>query len=211
MRIENTNIYNSFMAIRGIRNSYDSWDDCDSVGIGVFYGIKWSSYNHCQIGEKDSKLMQSLVKAGSSHRKFLRQIFVSVDMTLPIFLWSEMDTYRVATVRNSCSTMHTLARRILTKDDFEYEPDPVVLGVLNINIKEYQNEKDDDAKNQLFLRLKNSLPSGFLQKATMTFNYETLLNMYLQRRSHRLPQWGIICGWIVNLPLMNLVLGVSNV
>ena len=206
MNIEKTLVYNTFPAIHGIRNSYNSWEDCDSQGIGIYEQDGWASYNHCLIGAKDLKLMTSLNKAGTSHRKFLRQIFVCVDLTLPVFVWQEMDTYKVATVRNSCSTMHTITHRTLNQDDFEYTIDDMTLYKLNSAILAYQSETNSEAKDQIFLNIKNSLPAGFLQKATMTFDYETLLNIYHQRKNHRLPQWHRICRWIKGLPLMEFLI-----
>ena len=207
MNIERTLIYNTFPAIHGIRNSYNSWEDCDSQGVSIYENdTGWASYNHCLIGTKDLKLMGSLVKAGSSHRKFLRQIFVCVDLKLPVFVWQEMDTYKISTVRNSCSTMHTITHRTLTQEDFEYKIDELTLYKINSFILLYQSEQSSDAKEKIFLTIKNMLPSGFLQKATMTFDYETLLNIYHQRKNHRLPQWHKVCDWIKTLPLMEFII-----
>ena len=206
MNIEHAFVYNLFPAILGIRNAYNSWADCDSQGISIFEDNEWTSYNHCLLGENDKKLMLALNKSGSSHRKFLRQVFVHVNLTLPIFLFSELDTYKVSTVRNSCSTMHTRMRRTLNQDDFEYPIAQESLLYINGCIERYQKEEDKEKKELLFLEIKNMLPSGFLQMASMTFNYETLLNMYQQRKAHRLPQWKRICRWIKKLPMMDLLI-----
>jgi len=160
------------------------------------------------LGRGDLRLAQKLIRRGAEHRKFLRQIIIWADLTLPRYVWQELDTYKVATVRNSCSTMHKLGHRDLTVDDFQ---DGVVgeaaLELLNVKGRAYREHKNYEAVRQM----KKLLPEGFLQKATYTMSYETALAMFMQRRNHRLPEWRFdaekgalesICNWIWHLPYM---------
>ena len=214
MRIEHTEVYGFRAALRGMRNPMDSWDKSDSKfgSSKSWYVRNWAieAVEHPMIGPNDMKLVLKLIKGGSEHRKFLRQIFVTFDITVPIFVWSELDTYKVATVRNSCSTMHTLGLRDLTQDDFELGCDCEYLGKLNEYGEAFRKAKiikDTKAMNLIRHKYKNALPSGFLQKATYTMNYETALAMYFQRKNHRLPEWdvrepGSICAYIESLPYM---------
>lgn len=192
MRIENTQIFGFEAAIRGARNSRESWDKSDSLYV---YS---NPNNDVDIGPNDLKLLSNLVKAGPSDSKFTRMIQVWVDMTLPLFLWSEFDTYKVGVTRNSCSTMYKLGTRDLTLDDFE---ESIVMdGFLkefNALAKKY---REDKTNKELFFELKSILPSGFLMKSTLNMNYQVLRTIYFQRRNHRLKQWHTICEWIENLP-----------
>jgi hypothetical protein len=150
-----------------------------------------------------------LVKGGGEHRKFLRQIIIWADLTLPRYCWQEVDTYKVATVRNSCSTMHKLGSRELTQEDFELPVTQTCLNDLNMLIRELQGKKEQKSKEVRDVRreLKNVLPEGFLQKATYTMSYETALAWLRQRSNHRLDEWNIkvpgsLCNWVVGLPYM---------
>lgn len=213
MKIENTDVSNFGSALRAMRNPMNSWDRSDS------------NLNAIHIGADDLKLACKLVRGGSEHRKFLRQIIVWADFTLPRYVWQEMDTYKVATVRNSCSTMHKLGHAALEPEDFELQHvNQATLEGLNLAGECYRS-KDPfvivpgaawatlDVEERTVLKdydivrwMKGTLPESFLQKATMTFSYETLLSMYMQRHNHRLPQWsggsGSICNWIYHLPYM---------
>jgi hypothetical protein len=180
MKIENTEVYGIKPAIRGMRNPLNSWDKSDSFGDEP-YGF--------YLGENDKILSQKLTKAGAEHSKFLRQIQVWVDLSLPRYIWSEFDTYRFNT-KNSCSTMHTLMRKELTNEDFEYRIPQDYIDTLN---------KEINIKGNIGY-IKNLLPEGFIQKRTVNTNYAELLNMYNQRKFHKLPQWHEICEWILKLP-----------
>jgi hypothetical protein len=192
MKIENTQVFGFEAAIRGARNSRESWDKSDSLYV---YS---NPNNDVDIGPNDLKLLSNLVKAGPSDSKFTRMIQVWVDMTLPLFLWSEFDTYKVGVTRNSCSTMYKLGTRDLTLDDFE---ESIVMdGFLkefNTLVKKY---REDKTNKELFFELKSILPSGYLMKSTLNMNYQVLRTIYFQRRNHRLRQWHTICEWIENLP-----------
>lgn len=194
MKFENTSVYNIYNAILGARNPMNSWDRSDSV----FNGYKGKIEN-TEIGENDLKLAQSLIKAGSEHRKFLRQIFVSVDITAPLFFFKEMDTYKVGTVANSTSTMHKLASTPITKDCFECS-DLMwtdVIERLEETRQRYLRTKNKDDWKELIV----NLPESWLQKRTVTMNYENILNMVHQRSKHRLVEWSkSFIDWASSLP-----------
>lgn len=181
------------VAMRAMRNPLDSWDLGDTE----------DGY----MGLADAALAKKLIKAGKSDRKFLRMINVSFDVKGPIYWWSEFDTYKVGVTRLSCSTMHTLGKRKLTHEDFEE-------GVVNHYVLEEINSiigttLDGDGKRSasVIRRLKMLLPSGFLQQATIATNYEAVINMYMDRRNHRLPEWSeTFCGWVKSLPYMHWML-----
>ena len=214
MKFENTEVFNFEGALRGMRNPLNSWDKSDSA-----YMILADVTSHYNIGSNDMDLAQKLIKAGSAHRKFMRQIFVSVDITAPIYWWKEMSTYKVATVANSTSTMHKLATTPITKECFEmddydgslimYEREPYNLDQYTDDVwesvicycetlrKRYLETKD----NRYWKELIRLLPESWLQTRTWTANYETLRTIYFDRRNHKLSEWNKFCnGWISKLP-----------
>lgn len=197
IKIEYTEVWGFKHAIRGARNPLESWDKSDSV----FYADNFI------IGPNDLALMKKLAKAGDpSHRKFLRQIFVSCDWVAPLYWWKEEDQYKIATTTDSCSTMHTLHKRDVTLDDLSIEhlnKDSLVamknvLHEINKNRQTYVITKDKDAWWQMI----QLLPDTYNQRRTWTGNYETLISMYDQRKSHKLDEWHTICEWIKTLPYM---------
>jgi hypothetical protein len=210
MLIENVEVFGWKSALRGMRNPMNSWDKGDSVFYSGQPLIRQGDYEvftpeSPNVGPKDLRLASSLVRAGDEHGKFARQIVVWADWTLPLLLWSEVDTYKQFVVRDSCSTMHRLGRQDITEEDFEdRETGPGVLADLNALAAEFRTTGSDET----LYRLKKRLPCGFLQKATMLLNYQVLRNMYLQRRFHRLSLWNIknsgarlsLCKWIGSLP-----------
>jgi len=201
MKFENTAVYNVDGAIRGMRNPLSSWDRSDSAWRdGVFV-----------IGEADLTLAKKLIAGGTEHRKFLRQIFVSVDITAPIYWWSEFDTYKVGTTANSTSTMHTLAKRPITPDMFERDNPPVEgddefwqdLCAQLEQLRQKYNETQDYA---YFRALKQRLPTAFLQTRTVSLNYEVILNILRQRTHHRLREWSRdFIAWARSLPYQELL------
>lgn len=212
MKFENTEVFNFKGALRGMRNPFESWDKGDSDYIEEDGGIIFF------IGENDLLLAQKLIKAGSEHRKFMRQIFVSVDITAPLYWWKEFDTYKVGTVANSCSTMHKLADTPITESCFAYPPlsdriNPMAevirkhkmseIDYLERLRKEYNKTVNKDIKKELWKALITDLPEGWLQKRTVTMNYENLLGICSkgQRRFHKLTEWSeaFIC-WARTLP-----------
>lgn len=192
-------------AIRGMRNPMNSWNKSDT----------FVDYDLVLLGNKDKELMKRLVHAGPSHRKFLRQIFVSVDITAPLYWWKEFDTYKVGTVANSCSTMHKIHDKEFTLDDFSVEhlnddvlnkPFKDIISCLNFFRQLYVQDHDKDSWWQMI----QLLPSSYNQKRTVTMNYENLLNIYETRRNHKLDEWKDFCKWIERLPNAELITGEEN-
>ena len=163
------------------------------IGVGLSYGLTSEySYLHCMSEEKRNRLVQiagNLAKKGGGEDKFLRQIICWWDVKAPRFWWCEADTYKVATTAQSESTMHTIMHRELTQEDFEYEIPVFLLGQLNELIEGYRETKDKNA----FIKLKNMLPEGFLQRRVWSLSLANMKNIYAQRKNHRLPQWHQVC------------------
>lgn len=221
MKFENTEVMNFEGAIRGMRNPLESWDKSDSryIDIESEEGIELQSKGiYYKIGKNDLTLMQKLIKAGSEHRKFLRQIFVSVDITAPLYWWKEFDTYKVGTVANSTSTMHKLASTPITMDCFEtddFENCPIEsccqyadkidsFWICLISALEELRQKYNETKDKRYWKeLIRLLPESWLQKRTVTMNYENLLAMCSkgQRRFHKLTEWSkSFIDWARSLP-----------
>lgn len=224
MKFENTDVWGFEHALRGMRNPLNSWDKGDSGYIDRRFNDQF------YIGKNDLDLAQRLIKAGSEHRKFLRQIFVSVDVTAPLFWWKEFDTYKVGTVVNSTSTMHKLVDTPITSDCFEmgdysdltwFDKENYIdfdknklncMSTVWSNLIYYleqlrQNYKETKDK-RYWKELIRLLPESWLQKRTVTMNYENILNMYHQRKNHKLNEWSgkddptksNFCSWILELP-----------
>jgi hypothetical protein len=217
MKIENVEVYGWRSALRGMRNPMESWDRSDSKFCSVapvvpilpwlYHGILTTE--NPIMGPNDMSLALTLIKGGGSHRKFLRQIMVIWDISIPRMIWQEYDTYKVATVRNSCSTMHKLGSRDLEPCDMEGYREAVdrpQLDLINRLGAVYRADRTAENLHELKLRL----TEAFLQKSTCTFNYETALKMYFDRKGHRMPEWsgpGGICEWIMRLPYMQQFIG----
>ena len=188
-------------AIRGMRNPFNSWDKSDSKQNAVT-----AEYD---IGKNDLELMQKLVKAGSDHSKFMRMINVTVDVTAPLYWWKEADTYKVGTVRNSCSTMHKITEKEFTVDDFSHEHmTNNTLSILRLTIKtlnEYRKLSVRTGDKEYWWQLIQSLPSCYNQRATLQLNYAVLRNIYHSRKNHKLNEWHDFCTWIEHLPYSELI------
>lgn len=240
IKIENTDVYGFEAAIRGMRNPLNSWDKSDS-----YYGCEEVRCMECDvrsdcnrlypsksyhIGENDLALMKKLAAAGNDHGKFMRMITVTCDIVAPLYWWKEFDTYKVGTVANSCSTMHKIADKEFTLDDFscEHLDDKLILGLEANN-----NRTEDDlcitAKSLLGIivstlncyrteYLKTSdklwwwqmiqlLPCSYNQRRTVQLNYAVLKNMYHARKNHKLDEWHDFCHWIEELPYSELITG----
>ena len=203
MKFENTEVWGFEHAVRGMRNPLNSWDKSDSGYIDRRFNDQF------YIGKNDLDLAQRLIKAGSEHRKFLRQIFVSVDITAPLYWWKEFDTYKVGTVANSTSTMHKLASTPITLDCFELTSVKLCeagkqyfqeLENMRIRYNELKNTDAEKAK-RYWKALIQLLPESWLQKRTVTMNYENVLNMYRHRKNHKLSEWSkSFCDWVKTLP-----------
>ncbi|MBQ1662894.1 MAG: hypothetical protein II054_10355 [Treponema sp.] len=199
--IEKTEIFGWEAAIRGMRNSFNSWDKSDSG-----YDKETGKYT---VGSADSELMDRLSRSGPSHAKFLRYINVTMDVTAPRYWWAEMDTYKVGTVRNSCSTMHKVQSKEFTREDFSCEHlDEDSLKTLDMLIstinsaRDRFNEKKDKSDWWQMIQL---LPASLNQKATIQLNYQVLQGIYATRKNHRLDEWHDFCGWIESLPMSTLI------
>ena len=195
LEINRVSVMNFENAIRGARNPMNSWHRMDS---------HYDENGNYVLGPNDLSLAMRLAKAGSDHRKYMRQIFVSVDITAPLYWWKEYDTYKVATTANSTSTMHKITSKAFSRDDFSHDHmneealaclDQVIV-VLEKLRKEYLETKD----KQVWYSLIQLLPSSYQQMRTCSLNYETLVNIYHSRKNHKLQEWHVVCDWIKTLP-----------
>lgn len=213
IKFENTRVYNFMGAIRNMRNSWQSWDKIDSFNWTETNGDPGceSNVENFVLGEEDKKLALKLVRAGSDHAKFMRQILVSVDIIAGNELWKELDTYKVATVANSTSMMHTLGKRLLTADDFSFDKP---LSAIAQNQIDAANEAVqawwDSGKKQgspEWRDMQKSIPVGFVYRRGYTCNYQVLQNIYRSRKNHRLSEWHEMAEWIESLPYSELITG----
>ena len=242
IKIEDVDVMGIRKAIKGMSNAMNSWDksdsypavDCKKCGKVEREGVCRKEDRDCTgfecyaVGEKDMELAKRLIKAGSSDRKFLRMIHVQADVTAPLYWWKEYDTYKVGTVANSCSTMHTIHKRDLTIDDFSQEHLSErsmsflqnLIEQINRNrslyvkgFKGVPGDNDYDVKpydKAYWWQMIQLLPSSFNQMRTIDLDYETLLNIYFQRRHHKLDEWVEFCKWIETLPYMKEFLGLDK-
>lgn len=200
-------------AIRGMRNPMNSWDKSDSFVLAREDG----SLSNLQIGKNDLKLMQSLVKAGTDHSKFMRMINVTMDITAPLYWWKQWDTYNVGTVSNSCSTMHKIHSKEFVLNDFSYEyldtitkydvnnhtNNTSALDVLKLTIDVLNSYRDiylQTKSKYYWYQLICLLPNSYNQKRTVQLNYQVLRNMYFARKNHKLDEWVKFCNNIEQLP-----------
>lgn len=228
IRIENTGVYGFEAAIRGMRNPMNSWEKSDSYpavdcgkcgkiereGCCPAEGRDCTGFYCYEIGKNDLKLMKTLVAAGPDHGKFLRMITVTLDIIAPLYWWKEFDTYKVGTVANSCSTMHKIADKEFTLDDFSHEYlNEKSLYMLNDTIQ-YLN-----AVREAFIETKDKhywwqmiqlLPSSYNQRRTVQLNYAVLKNIYHARKGHKLDEWNQFCQWIEGLPYSELITNNGN-
>lgn len=228
IKLENTEVSGWQAAIRGMRNPMNSWDKSDSSvceGRSSRCDTCWlkpeDDYAPCYsatehkgtlyvVGEQDLDLMKKLVQAGSDHSKFMRMINVTVDITAPMYWWKEADTYKVGTVRNSCSTMHKVHAKEFELDDFSHEhlnedvinnPFNAIINCLNFFRELYIHNGDKSDWWQII----QLLPSSYNQRATLQLNYAVLRNIYHSRKNHKLDEWHTFCHWIESLPYSELI------
>nr|DAQ37131.1 MAG TPA: hypothetical protein [Caudoviricetes sp.] len=242
LKIENAEIMGWEHAIRGMRNPKNSWVKSDS-GVCATHGPAHCAdcvYTDCHaddveistkyiLGSNDLNLMTTLRNAGTDHRKFMRMITVYLDITAPLYWWKEFDTYKVGTVANSCSTMHKIAAKEFTLEDFSHEhlcDDELalleeIIARLNMNRVVFiaENDKQVDRytvmsdecyakyKKTLWWQMIQLLPSSYNQRRTVMLNYEVLANIYKSRRNHKLDEWHTLCNWIEGLPYSELITG----
>ena len=195
LKVERISVMNFENAIRGARNPLNSWARMDSY---------YDEDGNYVLGDNDLSLATRLAKAGSDHRKFLRQIMVSMDITAPLYWWKEFDTYKVGTVANSTSTMHKIQAKEFTRDDFSCDRMTddclaaldAVIAYLESERVRFVETKDKSAWHNMI----QLLPSSYNQMRTVTMNYEVLINMYYARRYHKLAEWHTLCDAIMALP-----------
>lgn len=239
LKIENTEVLGWGAAIRGMRNPLNSWEKSDSQFVrdpdygcfGVCPCAELVDCDCCHVGPNDLKLMNTLRNAGTDHRKFMRMITVYLDITAPLYWWKEFDTYKVGTVANSCSTMHKIADKEFTLEDFSHEHllsmanndagDALFLNDANnirvdgddllgliINVLNYYRGRYIKTKDKRYWwQLIQLLPSSYNQKRTVMLNYEVLANIYKSRRHHKLDEWHTLCDRIESLPYSKLITG----
>ena len=204
--LESTSVMNFENAIRGARNPMNSWNRMDSY---------YDESGNFIMGPNDLNLAQRLTRAGSDHRKFIRQIFVSVDFTAPLYWWKEYDTYKVATVANSTSTMHKIASKPFELSDFSHDHmNEKALASLKQTIEvleELRQEYLETKDKEVWYSMIQLLPTNYHQLRTCSMNYETLMNIYYARRHHKLDEWHVVCDWIASLPYAKeLILSVEQ-
>ena len=229
IKIENVEVVGWEAAIRGMRNPMNSWEKSDSK-VHICECEQWphnikKSFN--EVGPNDLNLMKRLRNAGTDHRKFMRMITVYLDITAPLYWWKELDTYKVGTVTNSCSTMHKIAAKEFALEDFSHEhmldveneaiefnnvPGDywnsiaildITIRVLNMYRQRYLETKD----KKYWWQMIQLLPSSYNQRRTVMLNYEVLANIYKSRKDHKLDEWRDFCKWIKTLPYSELITG----
>lgn len=223
LKIEKTEVVGWEAAIRGMRNPMNSWEQsdsgfCDVIGDNFGSIIKPANY---RVGPNDYDLMTRLRNAGTDHRKFMRMIEVYVDITAPLYWWKEFDTYKVGTVANSCSTMHKIAAKEFTLEDFSHEhlSEPAI-SILKNTVEALNQARDlylgysgfkhrwgDWEKKHYWWQMIQLLPSSYNQKRTIMMSYEVLANIYKSRRHHKLDEWHTLCDWIEDLPYSEMITG----
>lgn len=227
LKIDNFEVLGWEHAIRGMRNPMNSWEKSDSFcnfecrDCSDWDKCGWAHsdmfghgdpYRHKgYVGPNDHDLMMRLRKAGTDHRKFMRMITVYLDITAPLYWWKEFDTYKVGTVANSCSTMHKIAEKRFTLDDFSTDQ----LFIESISVLDYTISHLNDMRDRYLMtkdkcywwQMIQLLPSSYNQKRTVMLNYEVLANIYKSRKDHKLDEWHTFCHWIEELPYSEIILG----
>ena len=238
LKLENTEVVGWEAAIRGMRNPKNSWEKSDTqVGCAGVECRSCLMKRYCDtgnemmppmVGPNDHTLMMQLRNAGTDHRKFMRMIVVYLDITAPLYWWKEFDTYKVGTVANSCSTMHKIADKEFTFDDFGHEKlinsacmeiqeqhitwSPMqVLATTIACLNAYRDLYLKTGDKKYWWQMIQLLPSSYNQRRTVMFNYEVLANMYKSRRHHKLDEWHTFCDWVESLPYSELITGANKV
>lgn len=236
LKITETEVFGWKAAIRGMRNAHESWDKSDSgycLDTLACHNCKWNRLTEVKcktnidnhifvVGKDDFTLMKKLVAAGTDHSKFMRMIHVQCDWEAPLYWWKEADTYKVGTVRNSCSTMHKITEHEFDMDMFSHEhlfdfcpsehhnsTDILEIAIEHLNaMRKVLNslDKDDPLRKEYWWQLIQLLPSSYNQKATMDLNYQVLRNMYHPRKYHKQDEWRVdFCNWVKSLPYSELI------
>lgn len=227
IRIENIDVYGFESAIRGMRNPLNSWDKSDSFYCGDVsdcnscrfddVGCSHIDYGDYVIGENDIDLMQRLFKGGTEHRKFMRMINVTMDITAHHTWWSEFDTYKVGTVRNSCSKMHKIHVKEFVKDDFSTEGidecggrTVEVFEIVKDELERLRKSFNETKEKKYWRAIIELLPMGYNIRATVQMNYEVAYNIIKQRKGHKLNEWHELAKVLLNLPYMKEIIGVME-
>lgn len=231
LKIENVKVIGWEHAIRGMRNPMNSWgksDSCWRYGFpcGPGYAeVEYSDDATFYVGPNDRELMKRLSAAGTDHRKFMRMIVAYLDIVAPLYWWKEFDTYKIGTVANSCSTMHKIAEKEFTIDDFSTEHlfpevreafETSIIKALNIfrdlylGFDGFKEQCSEHKKKEYWWQMIQLLPSSYNQRRTIMLNYEVLANIYKSRRNHKLDEWRTLCDWIETLPCHELITGGSE-
>lgn len=220
LKIENTEVLGWEHAIRGMRNPMNSWAKSDSE-VSVCECERWPhdiKKSFACLGSNDLDLMTRLCNAGTDHRKFMRMLVVYVDLIGPLYWWKEFDTYKVGTVANSCSTMHKIAEKEFTLEDFSHEHLIVAsLNSLKRTIEDLNScregyfderiKRHPEWRKEVWWQMIQLLPTSYNQRRTVMLNYEVLANIYKSRRNHKLDEWHTFCDWIEGLPYSELITG----
>lgn len=249
LKIEKTEVIGWEAAIRGMRNPKNSWEKSDSIFVedgyyhdisgndGPYNGTVTDTETFFEMGDNDYDLMTRLRNAGTDHRKFMRMVAVYLDITAPLYWWKEFDTYKVGTVANSCSTMHKIAAKEFTIDDFSHEhllhptsegderkvpfvdvspyaeggimfsPKGVLERVVIPMLNNCRDRLLETKDKTYWWQMIQLLPSSYNQRRTIMLNYEVLANIYKSRRNHKLDEWHTFCDWIETLPYSELITG----
>lgn len=209
LEVENIEVWGFEHAIRGMRNPLNSWSKSDS-GFSQFFSRYGETENTVLLGKNDLQLMQKLYKAGTEHRKYLRQIFVSMDIIAPLYWWKEFDTYKIGTVANSCSTMHKIHSKEFELDDFSHEHLPMIAIEMLENLVIFLN-----SARTMYLKTKDKnywwqliqlLPTSYNQKRTITMNYENVFSIIKQRTGHKLDEWNMFIKRLKQLPYVKEIM-----
>ena len=205
--LSNAVVFGWHSAIMGMRNPMNSWAKSDSAFFSDF---------SCQIGQNDLALMKALIKSGTEHRKFLRMLHVQMDIEAPLYWWKEFETYKIGTVSNSCSTMHKIAAKEFTLDDFSHEHigdvpncDPMYYAALEGTIMALNEARRcfiDTKDKKYWWQMIQLLPSSYNQRRTIDLNFEVLLKQYRERKNHKLDEWHTYCDWIKEIALLNAII-----
>lgn len=209
IKVENMEFWGFDHAIRGMRNPLNSWSRSDTI-YGEYYGLDENGdeirlpYKKPMIGNNDLTLMKRLYAGGQPHRKYLRQIFVAMDITAPLYWWKEFDTYKVGTTANSCSTMHKIAAKPFELDDFSFDHlyyDGIdCLDTIIQKLNEYRKKFNETKKKGDWWQMIQLLPSSYNQLRTVTMTYENVMNMLDYRQGHKLDEWNEFCKILLELP-----------
>lgn len=201
LRVEKAEVFNLHGAVRGMRNPLNSWDKSDS---------RWETVSDYQVGESDLALMRKLYRAGTEHRKYLRQIFVCMDITAPLLWWKQVDQYRIGITTNSCSTMHTIHRQPLTRDDFSIErmnnTSLEYLDSLIAYLNECREMYVETKAKAYWQQIIDLLPESYMQKRTVTMNYENVVTIIRQRKGHKLSEWSQLIAALCSLPYVKEII-----